>query len=73
MARLHEAIYQLPPQCRTIFLKLYIEGKSIAETADELQLTASTIRNQKARGIKLLRVKLTGLWFVVCGLWLALF
>jgi RNA polymerase sigma-19 factor, ECF subfamily len=57
--QLHRAIDQLPAQCKKIFTKLYIEGKSVAETAQEMNLTASTVKNQKARGIKLLRPKLS--------------
>lgn len=56
---LHFAIQQLPTQCRKIFFKLYVEEKSVAETADELSLSNSTIKAQKARGIKLLKLKLT--------------
>ena len=56
---LKQAMDQLPTQCKKIFFKLYIEGKTVAETAAELRLTISTINNQKARGIKLLRLKLT--------------
>jgi RNA polymerase sigma-70 factor (ECF subfamily) len=54
---LHKAISHLPPQCRNVFTKLFIEGKSVAETAQEMNLTISTIKNQKARGIKLLKPK----------------
>ena len=53
--QLHGAIYKLPAQCRKVFVKLYIEGKSVSETAQEMNLTTSTIKNQKARGLKLLR------------------
>jgi RNA polymerase sigma-70 factor (family 1) len=56
---LHEAISGLPGQCKTVFTKLYVEGKSVAETAQEMDLAISTIKNQKARGIKLLKLKLT--------------
>ncbi|HEX7845906.1 MAG TPA: sigma-70 family RNA polymerase sigma factor, partial [Chitinophagaceae bacterium] len=55
---LHEAIETLPEQCRKIFKRLYVEGKTVKETAAELKLTISTINNQKARGISLLRERL---------------
>lgn len=58
--QLKEAMEQLPTECRKVFYKLYIEGKTVKETAEELQLTISTIHNQKARGIKLLRMRLGG-------------
>jgi len=54
-----EAMDKLPNECKKVFLKLFIEGKSIKETAGELDVAVSTVKNQKARGIKLLRAKLT--------------
>jgi RNA polymerase sigma-70 factor (ECF subfamily) len=57
--QLHIAISQLPSQCKKIFTKLYIEGKQVSEIAKEMNLTISTIKNQKARGLKLLKPKLT--------------
>ena len=60
---LHEAIQQLPAQCKKIFAKLCFEGKSVSEIADEMNLTISTIKNQKARGIKLLQPKLVSKLF----------
>ena len=59
LRQLHTAIEQLPNQCRTIVQKLYIDGKAVSEIAAEMKLTASTVKNQKARGIKLLKLKLT--------------
>jgi RNA polymerase sigma-70 factor (family 1) len=56
---LHKAIGHLPAQCKTVFTKLFIEGKSASETAQEMNLTISTIKNQKARGIKLLKTLLS--------------
>ena len=59
LRQVKEAMEQLPAQCKKVFYKLYIEGKTVAETANELHLTVSTIKNQKARGIKLLKLRLT--------------
>jgi RNA polymerase sigma-70 factor (ECF subfamily) len=56
--QMREAMEQLPAQCRQVFYKLYVEGKSVKETAQEMQVTESTVYNQKARGIKLLRLKM---------------
>jgi RNA polymerase sigma factor (sigma-70 family) len=52
---LYKAIDELPVQCRKVFTKLYVEGKSVAEAAAEMKVTVSTVKNQKARGIKLLK------------------
>jgi RNA polymerase sigma-70 factor (ECF subfamily) len=56
---LHKAISHLPSQCQKVFTKLFIEGKSVSETAQEMNITISTVKNQKARGIKLLKPKLS--------------
>jgi RNA polymerase sigma-70 factor (ECF subfamily) len=58
LRQLKQAIDLLPGQCKKIFYKLYIEGKTVKETAQEMQLAISTIDNQKARGIKLLKDRL---------------
>ncbi|MGN6194711.1 MAG: RNA polymerase sigma factor [Ginsengibacter sp.] len=55
---LYTAIKTLPPECRKIFTMLYIEGKTVRETADELGLALSTIKTQKARGLVTLRKKI---------------
>jgi RNA polymerase sigma-70 factor (family 1) len=52
---LHENIESLPTACRQIFKMMYIQGKTVREIADELHLSISTIKNQKARGLTLLR------------------
>lgn len=65
MRQVKEAMEKLPAQCKKVFYKLYIEGKTVAETADELQLTISTIKNQKARGIKLLKIRLASFLLVI--------
>lgn len=58
---LHAGIESLPPACRQVFQKLYIEGKTVREIADELKLAISTVKNQKARGLLLLRKKFPGM------------
>lgn len=58
VAMLHRHIQQLPVGQQTIFSKLYIEGKTVAETAAELRLSASTVKTQKARGLAVLRSRL---------------
>jgi RNA polymerase sigma-70 factor (ECF subfamily) len=56
--RVLEAMNKLPNECRMVFVKLYVEGKSVKETAEELEVAVSTVKNQKARGVKLLRERL---------------
>ncbi len=55
ISEVHTYIESLPAECRKIFKLLYIQGKTVRETAKELQLSVSTIKNQKARGLMLLR------------------
>lgn len=52
---LHIAIQRLPPKSSKVFTKLYVEGKSVAETAKELQVTISTVKSHKKNGLALLR------------------
>lgn len=59
LEELHTAISRLPPKSCQVFSKLYIEGKSVAETARELRLTVSTIKSHKRTGLALLRSMIT--------------
>ena len=52
------AINSLPAECSKVFRLMYIEGKSIQETAEVLQLSPSTIKTQKKRGLEALRKSL---------------
>lgn len=58
LVQLHRALNDLPPQCRNIFHKLFVEGKDTATVATELDLSINTIKSQRARGIRLLRLRL---------------
>jgi RNA polymerase sigma-70 factor (ECF subfamily) len=62
LRQLYQAIETLPTQCREVFTQLYIEGKTVRETADEMNIAVSTVKAQKARGLFLLRAK-SGLGF----------
>lgn len=52
---IHAAITNLPPQCRQVFKLLYIQGKSLKQVAEEMQLSIHTIKNQRARGLTILK------------------
>jgi RNA polymerase sigma-70 factor (family 1) len=56
--QIHQAIDELPAGCRKVFTRMYIEGKGIKEIARELQVSVSTVKSQKSRGITILRTKL---------------
>lgn len=55
IGELYRHMQQLPPACRNVFNKLYVEGKGVSEAAAELQLSVSTVKTQKARGLAVLR------------------
>ena len=55
ISALQSHINTLPEGCKKVFSKLYIEGKTVAETATELNLAPSTVKTQKQRGLEYLR------------------
>jgi len=55
LRELLRAIKDLPAECSKVFHLLYVEGKSIQEAAKELNLSPSTIKTQKTRGLTALR------------------
>lgn len=62
---LREVFYlveSLPIQCRKIVLMSYVAGLTNRQIAHRLQLSVHTVRNQKVRGIQLMRSKAE-----VCG------
>ena len=64
-AELHIAINSLPKECRKIFTMLYIQGKTVKEISKELNLSPSTIKTQKSRGLIILRKKIVPLSIVL--------
>ncbi len=57
--RLFDAINELPPRQRELFL-LYMQGKKNAEIAQVMDITEETIRAHKKRALKTLRQKMGG-------------
>ena len=53
----------LPPNCRKIFEMIYLHGKSFEQISQELNLTESTIRSQKARALMLIRRRIN--WTII--------
>jgi len=58
-ATIYKSIERLPTKCRKIF-EMTMMGFDSQEIADHLNISVSTVRNQKVRGIKLLRLALLG-------------
>lgn len=55
---IYRAIETLPEQCSKIVRMGYIDGKSNEEIAESLGLSIQTVKNQKTRGIQLLRLRI---------------
>lgn len=53
--QLYFAINTLPEQCRKVISMAYIEGLSNPEVAEKLGVSVHTVKNQKLRGLALLR------------------
>lgn len=58
LQEIRREIENLPAQCRRIFKMSYFEGKKNQEIAELLNISVHTVKNQKARAIQLLKVKL---------------
>lgn len=55
---LYTALHKLPPICRAVILKSFIEGKGPERIANELNISVNTVRSHKCRGLQLLRKKI---------------
>jgi len=72
LMEISQAIAMLPEQCRNIMKMSYEQGMSGKEIAEAMQITVSTVNNQKARGILLLRkiLSVKGLATLTAIVWL---
>lgn len=59
IARITEALENLPPQCKLIFMKSRFEKKKYAEIAQEMDLSVKTVEAQVGKALKILREKLS--------------
>jgi RNA polymerase sigma-70 factor (family 1) len=65
MAKIYAAMDKLPPQCKKVFILHFIEGKKIAEIAEELKISIGTVKTHKVRGIDSLQKSLLGLFLLI--------
>lgn len=64
--RIEQVLDQLPPQCKTVFLKSRIEDKKYAEIAVELDISVKTVEAHMGKALKIIRQALGVLVFIVC-------
>lgn len=57
---IYEEIEKLPPQLKTVFTMAYMEGCVNEEIAQRLGINNQSVRNNKARALRLLRTSLLG-------------
>lgn len=55
---LFQALEKLPKKCREVFELSCIEGVKYKDIAEDLEISINTVKSQRARAIKLLRVHL---------------
>jgi RNA polymerase sigma-70 factor (family 1) len=60
MKNIYSEIEKLPKKCREVFELYYFEGMKANEIAEQLQISESTVRNQKVRALQLLKTALSG-------------
>jgi RNA polymerase sigma-70 factor (family 1) len=65
MQQVYNAIETLPPKHRKLIKMIYLEEKKLKEVASELNLSLSTVKNQKAKAIELLKEQLPNLGFLL--------
>lgn len=53
--KIAEALNQLPPKCKEIFLMIKLHGMSYKQAADTLDLSVKTVGNQMGKAIRILR------------------
>lgn len=50
-----KAIDQLPPKCRQVFRLRYLDGLSLNQIAEELQISTNTVQNHLQKGTRLVK------------------
>lgn len=63
--RIMNAINELPPQCRKVFLLCVLEDKSYKEAAAQLNISVNTVKTQMTKAFATLRPQLKDLTFLV--------
>jgi len=56
--KINEAINQLPPKCKVIFVLSRYEGMKYQQIADHLEISIKTVENQMGKALQMLRERL---------------
>ena len=64
--RIDKVLDQLPPQCRTVFIKSRAEQKKYVEIAVELNISVKTVEAHMSKALKLIRQILRVLIVIFC-------
>ncbi|WP_163407374.1 RNA polymerase sigma-70 factor [Flavobacterium ajazii] len=67
---IQEAINDLPPKTREVFIKKRFENKKNAEIADEMNVTLKAVEAHMTKALKILKVKLSDYTYLVSYLYL---
>ena len=62
MSQIYKAFKNLPTACQKVFRMIYFEDKNVKQIAQELNLSISTVKSHKARGLTLLKKRLPNYW-----------
>lgn len=55
--KVREALEQLPPRCKEIIEKCFLEGKKYKEIAEELDISVNTVKSHITSGLQAIRKK----------------
>ena len=64
IGEINKIIVKLPASCQNVIKLYYLEGLSVKEIAEELQLSVNTIKTQKLRGVKYIQSQLKPEYFI---------
>jgi RNA polymerase sigma-70 factor (family 1) len=67
LADMHKALARLPAGCREVIHLCYFQGLKNQEAASQLEVSINTIKTQKVRGLRMLRMALRFIPLILAG------
>jgi len=64
--KINNVLDQMPPQCRTVFLKSRMEHKKYNEIAAELDISVKTVEAHMSKALKIIRATVGVFWLFGC-------